>query len=191
MTSSTTEPTDTSDSNDSTDSADSADSTEPGIPGLLKIGRVTKPHGLKGEVVVQLWTDQLDRLESGSVLSSPSGPLSVVSSSPGPGGAGSDRYIVSFAECADRAAADRLRGVELSAEAIVQPGTLWVHELVGAVVRDAGGAELGRVVAVEANPASDLMVLESGGLIPVHFVTGHDAAAGTVDVDIPEGLLDL
>jgi 16S rRNA processing protein RimM len=130
-------------------------------------------------------------LQAGSVLSSPSGPLSVVSSSPAPGGAGSDRYIVSFAECRGREAAERLRGIELSAEALEQPGTLWVHELVGALVRDAGGAELGRVAAVEANPASDLLVLESGGLIPAHFVTGHDAAAGTVDVDIPEGLLDL
>jgi len=35
------------------------------------------------------------------------------------------------------------------------------------------------------------MVLESGGLIPVRFVTAHDAVARTVDVDIPEGLLDL
>jgi 16S rRNA processing protein RimM len=163
--------------------------TEPA--GLLKIGRVTKPHGLKGEVVVQLWSDQLERLRPGSVLSSPSGPLSVVSSGPAPGGAGGDRYIVTFAECGDRAAADRLRGVELSADALEQPGTLWVHELVGAVVRDPAGAELGRVAAVEANPASDLLVLESGALIPVHFVTGHDASAGTVDVDIPEGLLDL
>lgn len=127
----------------------------------------------------------------GSVLSSPSGPLSVVASSPAPGGAGSDRFIVRFAECPDRAAADRLRGIELSAEALDEPGTMWVHELVGAVVRDGSGAELGRVAAVEANPASDLLVLESGGLIPVHFVTAHDPAAGTVDVDIPEGLLDL
>ena len=142
-------------------------------------------------MVVQLWTDQLERLYEGSVLSSPAGPLSVVASSPAPGGAGSDRYIVRFAECSDRAAADRLRGVELSAAALERPGTLWVHELVGAVVRDGGGRELGRVAAVEANPASDLLVLESGGLIPVHFVTGHDAGARTVDVDIPDGLLDL
>lgn len=125
------------------------------------------------------------------MLSSSSGPLSVVSSSPAPGGAGADRFIVSFAECGSREAAERLRGVELSAEGLEQPGTLWVHELVGAVVRDAAGVSLGQVAAVEANPASDLLVLDSGALIPVHFVTGHDAAAGTVDVDIPEGLLDL
>ena len=66
-----------------------------------------------------------------------------------------------------------------------------MHELVGATVRDAAGTALGAVASVEANPASDLMVLESGGLIPVRFVTAHDAAAQTVDVDIPEGLLDL
>jgi len=47
------------------------------------------------------------------------------------------------------------------------------------------------VEAVEANPASDLLVLDSGALIPVRFVTSHDAAAGVVEVDIPEGLLDL
>ena len=58
-------------------------------------------------------------------------------------------------------------------------------------MRDATGAELGLVASVEANPASDLLVLESGGLIPVRFVTGHDADARTVDVDIPDGLLEL
>ncbi len=71
------------------------------------------------------------------------------------------------------------------------PGTLWVHELVGSLVRDATGTSLGRIASVEANPASDLLVLESGGLIPLRFVTGHDAEGGTVDVDIPEGLLEL
>ena len=67
-----------------------------------------------------------------------------------------------------------------------------MHELVGAAVRDAAGAVLGRVAAVEANPASDLLVLESGGLIPVRFVTrARRGRAGRCDVDIPEGLLDL
>ena len=104
---------------------------------------------------------------------------------------GTDRYLVSFEGVDDREAADRLHGVELFAPPIEVPGTLWVHELVGAAVRDTAGTELGRVGAVEANPASDLLVLESGALIPVRFVTAHDAAAGTVEVDIPEGLLDL
>jgi len=92
---------------------------------------------------------------------------------------------------ADRAAAERLHGVDLEAESLEVPGALWVHELVGATVRDAAGAELGTVGSVEANPASDLLVLESGGLIPMHFVVQFDQAAHVVEVDIPEGLLDV
>ena len=154
---------------------------------LLKVGRVAKAHGLRGEVVVRLWTDQTQRLDPGTVLASARGALRVVWSKP----FGVERFIVQFEGVEDRTAAESLRGVDLEAEPIDAPGTLWVHELVGAQVRDTAGNELGRVAAVEANPASDLMVLESGGLIPVRFLTLHDAAAGIVEVDIPDGLLDL
>jgi 16S rRNA processing protein RimM len=126
-------------------------------------------------------------LSPGTVLSTPSGPLHVEAARP----SGGDRWIVWFEGSTDRTSAERLQGLELSAEAMEVPGTLWVHELVGASVRDTSGVVVGRVAAVEANPASDLLVLESGALIPLNFVTGHDAAGGTVDVDIPEGLLDL
>ncbi len=138
-------------------------------------------------MVVELWTDQVQRLDPGSALSSSRGVLHVASSR----SLGRDRYAVQFAEVADRTAAEGLRGVELEAEAIEVPGTLWVHELVGATVRDAAGAELGRVAAVEPNPASDLLVLDSGVLIPVRFVTAHDPEASTLVVDVPEGLLEL
>jgi 16S rRNA processing protein RimM len=140
-------------------------------------------------VVVQLWTDQTQRLDAGTELASVRGTLRVVWSKPF--GAG-DRYIVQFEGVFDRSTADGLRGVELEAEALHDVAdVLWVHELVGATVRDATGTALGTIGSVEANPASDLLVLESGGLIPVRFVTAHDAVAHTVDVDIPEGLLDL
>jgi 16S rRNA processing protein RimM len=139
-------------------------------------------------VVVQLWTDQTRRVDLGSELATARGVLTVVSSKP----FGPDRYIVQFEDVDDRAAAESLRGLELEAEPLDDvPDALWVHELVGAAVRDVAGTALGTVVSVEANPASDLMVLESGALIPVRFVTDHDPAARTVDVDIPEGLLDL
>ncbi len=95
-----------------------------------------------------------------------------------------------FEGIVDRSQAERLRGVDLEAEAVEIPGKLWVHELVGTTVFDIDGVELGSVKAVEANPASDLLVLESGGLIPLRFVTEHDAASGKLVVDIPEGLLD-
>ena len=159
---------------------------------MLDVGRVTKAHGLQGEVVVHLWTDVLERLAPGSVLSSERGPLTVVSSRPLSGER--DRYLVRFDGVADRVGAERLRGVDLSAEALDLPGALWVHELIGASVRDAAsGARLGRISAVEANPASDLLVLESGVLIPARFVLRVDVddEARVVEVELPDGLLEL
>jgi 16S rRNA processing protein RimM len=97
---------------------------------------------------------------------------------------------VQFEGIVDRSQAERMRGIELEAESVDVPGKLWVHELVGALVFDVHGAALGTVGAVEANPASDLLVLETGGLIPLRFVTQSDMVAGTLVVDIPDGLLD-
>ena len=61
--------------------------------------------------------------------------------------------------------------------------------MIGAVVRDRSGTDLGRVAAVEANPAHDLLVLDSGALVPMVFVVSHEH--GVVLVDPPEGLFDL
>ena len=89
----------------------------------------------------------------------------------------------------DRSGAESLHGVDLLAEPVEVPDHLFVHELIGAVVRDMGHAHLGTVAAVEANPASDLLVLESGGLIPLRFVVSREDD-GVLVVDVPEGLLD-
>ena len=153
---------------------------------LLAVGRVTKAHGLRGEVVVQLWTDLTERLDPGSVLTTPRGTLTVEHAR-----RFQDRWIVQFEGIVDRSQAERMRGIELAAPAVDVPGKLWVHELVGALVSDATGTTLGTVQAVEPNPASDLLVLDGGGLIPLRFVTESDAEAGTLVVDIPDGLLDL
>ena len=137
-------------------------------------------------MVVQLWTDLTERLNAGSVLTTPRGTLTVESAKPF-----GDRWIVQFEGIVDRSQAERMRGIELEAEAVSVEGKLWVHELVGASVRDINGTELGTVSAVEANPASDLLVLESGSLIPLRFVVEGGAGSGPLVVDIPEGLLDL
>lgn len=150
---------------------------------MLDVGRVVKPHGLRGEVVVDLTTNRTERLTAGTVLSTDRGPLTVTRSSPF-----QNRWIVQFEGVSDREGADALRGVILRAEPLEDPDALWVHELIGAAVVDQAGTELGRVASVEANPASDLLVLEGGGLIPLTFVVSH--ADGRVVVDIPDGLLD-
>jgi 16S rRNA processing protein RimM len=148
---------------------------------VLEIGRIVKAQGLKGEVVVALVTTRTDRLAPGARF----GDLEVVSSRPH-----QHRWVVAFAGVHTREAAEALRGRVLTAEPIDDdPDALWVHELVGAEVFDTSGTALGTVDAVEANPASDLIVLDSGPLIPLRFVTEH--SAGRLVVDLPDGLLDL
>jgi 16S rRNA processing protein RimM len=150
---------------------------------MLDVGRIVKPHGLKGEVVVELSTNRPERMDAGTVLSSDRGDLTVVRSSPF-----QDRWIVVFEGVASREDADALRGVVLRAEPLEDPDALWVHELIGSDVVDTAGSALGRVASVQANPASDLLVLEDGGLIPLTFLVSHEA--GRVVVDPPAGLLD-
>jgi 16S rRNA processing protein RimM len=165
----------------------STSSTDGG--GRLEVGFVARSHGLKGGVVVELVTNRRERVAPGSRLFAPGGrTLEVTAASPLPT-AGRDRWLVTFAGVHSREGADALRGVPLFADPIDDPDAFWVHDLVGASVTDQEGTDLGRVVAVEANPASDLLVLESGALVPLRFVTAR--VEGSVTVDIPPGLLDL
>jgi 16S rRNA processing protein RimM len=161
----------------------STSSTDPPGMALLEVGRIVKPHGLRGEVIVQLVTDRVERLDPGTTLESPVGPLRVEHSRPH-----QNRWIVGFEGVGSRTAAEALHGVVLEAAPLDDPGTLWIHELIGSDVYDRAGAVLGRVTAVEANPASDLLVLGGGGLIPLRFVVEH--GPGRVVVDIPLGLLE-
>ncbi len=152
---------------------------------MLEVGRVVKPHGIRGEVIVDLVSNRPEvRLAPGSVLSSDRGDLEVLSASPHQG-----RWIVAFAGIPDRNAAEMYRGVVLSAEPLEDDGdTLWVHELVGAEVVDLAGRSYGAVEAVEANPASDLLVLSGERLVPLVFVVIK--GPGRVVIDPPPGLLD-
>ena len=150
---------------------------------LLEVGRIIRAHGLRGEVVVDLLTDRLDRLEPGAVLETDRGPLRVVAARPH-----QSRFLVTFDGVPDRTAAEELSGVALRAEAVEDPDALWVHEVVGTVVRERSGVERGRVVEVEANPAHDLLVLESGALVPTVFVVS--CVDGITLIDPPAGLFD-
>jgi 16S rRNA processing protein RimM len=155
-----------------------------GTSALLEVGRITKPHGLRGEVVVNLTTDRVERLDPGAVLVSDQGDLVV-----GAARRHHDRWIVAFQGRSTREQADDLRGLALRAAAVDDPGELWVHDLVGAAVVTVGGDAVGECIGVIANPAADLIELDNGALVPVVFVVDH--TAGRITIDPPDGLFDL
>ena len=151
---------------------------------MLEVGRIVKPHGIRGDVIVDLVSNRPEeRLAPGSVLESDRGGLEVISARPHQG-----RWIVVFAGCDDRNAAEGLRGLALRAEPLDEDGALWVHKLIGAEVVDRAGRSYGPVTAVEANAASDLLVLTDERLVPLTFVV--EQGGGRVVIDPPAGLLD-
>lgn len=155
-------------------------------PVRLEVGRVGRAHGLRGEVHVVAVTNRSERFAPGSRLFV--GERELVVESARASGSG---WVVKFAGVVDRDAAEALRGMIVQGDAIGEPpeGELWVHEVIGAEVRDRAGARIGCVDAVQANPAHDLLVLDTGALVPMVFVVEHEP--GIVVVDLPDGLLDL
>lgn len=149
---------------------------------------MAKPHGLKGQVVVELWTNRPERVAPGAHLQAGDRDLEVRAASPLPVVGGRSRWLVTFAGLSRREDADALHGAVLRAEPLEVEGALWVHEMVGSDLYDPAGEIVGRVEAVEANPASDLLVLGDGRVVPLTFVT---SVSGRLVVDGPPGLLDL
>lgn len=157
--------------------------------GLLSVGRIAKPHGLKGELIVALSTNRVERVGVGSVLWLASGRSLTVSSS----AAHNDRWRVRFVEVPGRTAAEALHGAELFAEPIDDPDALWIHELIGASVEMPDRSPVGRIASVESAGASDLLVLDDGRMIPLVFVIkkfGSAADGFGVTIDPPRGLLE-
>jgi 16S rRNA processing protein RimM len=154
-------------------------------PELLEVGRIERPHGVRGDVLVRLVTNREERIAPGAQFVAGGRTLRVVRSSAHQG-----RWIVTFDGINDREAADALRGVVLEAAPLEDPDELWVHDLVGSTVVDADGVERGTVVEVLANPASDLLVLESGALVPVRFIVRFTPGE-RIEIEAPAGLFDL
>lgn len=143
--------------------------------------------------MVGLVTTVEGRLAPGSTFDCQGRQLTVESSRALPGKAGprGGHWLVRFAGVETREAAKGLAGGTLRAEPLagLEAEGLWVHELIGSEVVDAAGEGHGRVASVEANPASDLLVLESGALVPLRFVVA--AEPGRLTVDVPAGLFEI
>lgn len=141
------------------------------LPPTVLVGRVRKPHGIRGEVTVEVLSDVPGRLDPGSSLLLADGegePLGmrpglparveVVASRPHQGG-----LLVRFAGVEDRDAAAAFTGVWLAVERSRVPpppdGSYYRYELIGCRCRD-GGREIGRVVDVIEDGGGLLLIVE-------------------------------
>ena len=165
----------------------------------LQVARIGKPHGLRGEVTVQLFTDAPEeRFEPGAIFRvepAAQGPLTVSSAR-----WNKDILVLGFEEVPDRNAAELLRGAKLfieSDETADDGGDAWYeHELVGLEAR-VGSDVVGRVTGLRTMTVQDLLIIErSDGeeiLVPFveEIVPEVDVEAGFVLLTPPEGLLEL
>ena len=165
----------------------------------LVVGRIGKAHGVRGEVSVDVRTDDPDRrYAAGSRLATDPdrGHLDVVASRAHHG-----RLLVKFSGVDDRTAAESLRGTLLVVDSATvgstEPEEWWDHDLVGLRVELTDGSALGTVTEVVHLPGSDLLAIARDGgreaLIPfvAAMVPVVDVPGGRVVVDPPEGLLEL
>lgn len=171
----------------------------------LVVGRVVKPHGITGELVVDVRTDDPeDRFAGGNLLrlKPPRGEgavreVQVESSRPH-----GTRLLVRLAGVSDRDGAEALRGhlfVVDSAELppLEDPDEFYDHELEGLAVRTVGGDQVGSVSEVLHTAAGELLSVRTpdGREILIPFVSAIVTAVsrdtGVVQIDPPEGLLDV
>jgi 16S rRNA processing protein RimM len=186
----------------------------------LIVGRIGRPHGIRGEVIVGVRTDEPDlRFTVGAVLD-------VERTLPGPGGTGegsraavadgqltvaaarwhSGQLLVAFVGITDRTAASELTGSWLSVDSSQlpessDPDEFRDHELIGLSVRTSAGDAVG-VVADVLHHGQDLLVVRQDGdqdggegrdyLVPFvkAIVPEIDISAGILVIDPPPGLLD-
>lgn len=164
---------------------------------VLLVGRVARPHGLRGQVLVNAETDfAADRFKVGQVL--------LV------GGAGrtvpreirevrfhQGRPIVAFDGVETMDAAEALAGLDVwvSRDAVdpLPDGTFYRHDLVGCEVRGADNAVIGRVTAVEGTLERSYLVVDGDVMLPLveGICVDVDTTARRIVVHPPAGLLEL
>ncbi|MGW8380736.1 ribosome maturation factor RimM [Streptomyces sp. ODS28] len=166
----------------------------------LVVARIGRAHGIKGEVTVEVRTDEPElRLGPGARLATEpasAGPLTIAA-----GRVHSGRLLLRFEGVRDRNAAEALRNTLLIAE--VDPDELpedpeefYDHQLADLDVVTRDGEHVGRIEQVAHLPAQDLLVVrrENGGEVLIPFVAEIvpeiDLEEQRAVIDPPPGLID-
>ncbi|MFF6846452.1 ribosome maturation factor RimM [Streptomyces antimycoticus] len=166
----------------------------------LVVARIGRAHGIKGEVTVEVRTDEPElRLGPGAVLTTEpasAGPLTIES-----GRVHSGRLLLRFEGVRDRSAAEALRNTLLIAEVDPEelpedPEEFYDHQLIDIDVVTVDGTEVGRVSEISHLPYQDLLIVKrpDGGEVMIPFVSEFvpeiDLEEQRAVIDPPPGLLD-
>jgi 16S rRNA processing protein RimM len=166
----------------------------------LVVARIGRAHGIKGEVTVEVRTDEPEqRLPPGAVLATEpasAGPLTIET-----GRVHSGRLLLRFAGVHDRSGAEALRNILLIAEVDPEelpedPEEFYDHQLMDLDVVLADGTEIGRITEITHLPSQDLFIVErpDGSEVMIPFVeeivTEIDLQEQKAVIDPPPGLLD-
>ena len=164
---------------------------------VLLVGRVARPHGIRGQVIVNPETDfPADRFKAGHVLLVGAAGLTV------PREVRDVRFhqgrpIVAFEGVDTMEGAEALAGLEVwvPQEAVgpLPNGTYYRHDLIGCEVRDAANAVVGRVTAVEGTIERSYLVVDGDVMLPLveGICLDVDTAARRIVVNPPAGLIEL
>jgi len=163
-------------------------------PELLAVGRVLRPHGVRGELLLEVLTDLPEHLEAVKTvyLGDTAEPhaLEHVRFHRG-------RLLIQLADCPDRNAAEAFRGelvqIRMDAAAPPPPGSYYYHQIIGLQVVTEEGEPLGEVVEILETGANDVYVVQGASgeiLLPAlrSVIRGIDLDAGRMTVRLMEGL---
>lgn len=127
---------------------------------LVVVGRVGKPHGVDGSFFVDGASEAPERFAEGATLLVEGTPAEVVVSKRGAGG----RVVIRLDRPVQRGATLAVPRAELPE---LEEDAYYVFQLVGLAVEEEGGRALGTVIEVDNGPANDVLVLDSGLLLPL------------------------
>jgi 16S rRNA processing protein RimM len=187
------------------------------LPETIVVGRVLRPHGLRGELVVEVLSDVVRRFAPGSSLllardGATPVPVEVAASRSQGGAVAADdaaqprpspgrrpAVVLRFAGVEDRDRAEELRGAWLEVERSRVPpapaGTYYHFQLEGCRCLNRG-EDLGEVVRVVEDGGGLLLVVSDGrSEVPVPFVARFlvavDVERGRIELDLPPGLVEI
>jgi 16S rRNA processing protein RimM len=143
---------------------------------LVPVGRVGKPHGLDGSFFVEGSSRAPERFAKGATLWIGGDPARVETSKQARG-----RPVIRLDRKVERGSMLTVPRAELPRP---EEDAYYVFELVGLVVQEEDGGELGRVVDVQEYPANDILELDSGVMLPLveACVREVDVAGGRIVV---------